>query len=381
MILRISFFLLLLVLLPPFYIDRHFQLKGYRRWSLWAVAALFVAFTALFSLHETFSAAEVKWKGIYLFVLLSVSFAEVLFCLVSMAGLLFQKKLKRIFDTVGFCLSLFLLGCISYGFFFGAEQLKKTDFTYTSIKLPASFSGYRIVQLSDLHLGTFVGRNGIVERLVDSVNAQKADLIVFTGDLVNYRSDELTSFLPQLSRLKARDGVVAVLGNHDYAQYVKWPSLQAQQGDVANLVRLERCMGWKVLLNENVVLRRGADSIAIVGVQNDGRPPFPALGNLPMAQRGLSDACFKVLLSHDPTHWRRKVLPDTHIDLTLSGHTHGMQLKIGSFSPARWFYPEWGGAYYSGKRALFVSLGFGEVLFPFRLGAWPEINRITLLKN
>ena len=137
-------------------------------------------------------------------------------------------------------------------------------------------------------------------------------------------------------------------------------------------------MGWRLLLNDNYILRRGNDSIAIVGVENDGNPPFPALGDLPKAQRGLQNSCFRILLSHDPTHWRRRVLPETRTPLMLAGHTHGMQLKIGSFSPSEWFYPEWGGPYYEGERALYVSLGAGEVLLPFRIGAWPEINLITL---
>ena len=134
-----------------------------------------------------------------------------------------------------------------------------------------------------------------------------------------------------------------------------------------------------MLLNENIVLRRGDDSIAVVGVENHGRPPFPALADLGRAQQGLAPGCFKVLLSHDPSHWRSKVLPDTNIDLTLSGHTHGMQFRLGSFSPASWFYPDWGGEYWSeGNRVLYVSLGVGQVLLPFRFGAWPEVNLIEL---
>ena len=187
---------------------------------------------------------------------------------------------------------------------------------------------------------------------------------------------------PQLAGgLRARDGVVSILGNHDYMSYHDWPSEAARQANLAQLVRRQRDMGWRLLLNDNVVVRRGADSIAIVGVENDGLPPFPQRGDLTRAQRGVEQAGFKVLLSHDPTHWRRSVLSTTDIDLTLSGHTHGMQLKIGGFSPASWFYDEWGGFYYDGGRALHVSLGAGEVLMPFRLGAWPEVNVITLRKK
>ena len=268
-----------------------------------------------------------------------------------------------------------------YGYAFGAYALKVREVSYASPDLPAAFDGYRIVQVSDLHVGTFASHPEAVRRVVEAVNAQQPDLIAFTGDLVNYHAEELIPFSAELARLHARDGVVSILGNHDYMSYYDWPSEQARQANLAQLVSRQRDMGWRLLLNDNVVVRRGADSIAIVGVENDGQPPFPQRGDLVRAQRGVERAGFKVLLSHDPTHWRRSVLPTTDVDLTLSGHTHGMQLKLGGFSPASWFYDEWGGFYYEGGRALHVSLGAGEVLMPFRLGAWPEINVITLRKK
>ena len=199
---------------------------------------------------------------------------------------------------------------------------------------------------------------------------------------MNTTAQELAEFMPVFSRIQSRDGVVSVMGNHDYAHYYGWENPADSLKDVQLLECQQREMGWILLLNENLVMHRGNDSIAIVGVENDGRPPFPALGDLNKAQRGLLDNCFKVLLSHDPTHWRRSVLPETNIDLTLSGHTHGMQFQLGSFSPAAWFYPEWGGEYrQEDGRALYVSLGAGEALLPFRFGAWPEVNLITLKKN
>ena len=169
------------------------------------------------------------------------------------------------------------------------------------------------------------------------------------------------------------------MGNHDYAQYFRWESPLDSLADIRRLQNRQRAMNWHLLLNDNHIIRRGNDSIAIIGVENDGRPPFPALADLPRAQRNLNDNCFKILLSHDPSHWHRQVVPNTTIPLTLSGHTHGMQFKIGNFSPASWFYKEWGGEYTDQNgHTLYVSLGTGEVLLPFRLGAWPEINVIQL---
>ena len=139
-------------------------------------------------------------------------------------------------------------------------------------------------------------------------------------------------------------------------------------------------MGWQLLLNENRLIVRGNDSIAIIGVENDGKPPFPAMGDLPRATSG-TDRLFKLLLSHDPSHWRRKVLPDTDIQLTLSGHTHAMQFRLGGFSPSAWIYPEWGGLYTENGRGLYVNMGIGSVMIPYRFGAWPEISVITLRKK
>ena len=260
----------------------------------------------------------------------------------------------------------------------GYRQIQVKEFTYTSARLPKAFDGYRIVQISDLHLGTLRGREGVVENVVHEINACEPDLVVFTGDLVNYHADEVEPFREILSGIRATDGVVSVMGNHDYAQYFHWPTSADSLADIRRLQQEQRNLGWHLLLNENLVLHRDQASIAIIGVENDGRPPFPARADLKRAQQGVDSTTFKVLLSHDPTHWRRAVLPQTNIDLTLSGHTHGMQFQMGGFSPAAWIYDEWGGPYYDGQRALYVNLGTGEVLIPFRLGAWAELTLITL---
>ncbi len=379
MILRIAFLLIILLLLPALYIDRKLVRRPWQRWLLWTPNVLMAMAMLWWVLFEGFGDTEVFWKGLYLIVLLAVTLSEAVFSLISLLGRVSRNPVvRRAANGFGLVVALLFCGSMLYGYTFGAYNLKVKETSYASADLPPAFDGYRIVQVSDLHVGTFASHPEAVSRIVAAVNAQKADLIVFTGDLVNYHAGELGSFADELAGLRATDGVLSVLGNHDYMNYYHWPTEADRERDLQQLVRMQRDMGWHLLMNDHEVIRRGADSLVVIGVENDGKPPFPQRGDLPKAQRGVENAGFKVLLSHDPTHWRRKVLPETDIDLTLSGHTHGMQLKIGDFSPAVWFYPEWGGLYHDGARALHVSLGAGEVLMPFRLGAWPEINVITL---
>lgn len=217
----------------------------------------------------------------------------------------------------------------------------------------------------------------MVAEIVDKVNAFHPDAIFFTGDLVNSSPKEVSMFIPILAGMKAKDGVFSILGNHDYCEYRSYTAPDSPERNLAELIRTECSMGWTVLLNEHHLLHRDNDSIALIGVENDGEPPFPSRADLRKATRGLDGNIYKILLSHDPSHWRRAVLPDTDIHLTLSGHTHALQLKIGGFSPALWKYPEWGGLYREGARLLHVSTGVGSNV-AFRLGAWPEINVIRL---
>ena len=215
--------------------------------------------------------------------------------------------------------------------------------------------------------------------MVDLVNAQKPDLIVFTGDLVNNRAAELDGFEEILSQLHATDGVYSILGNHDYGPYYRWKSKRDQVNNLNDLKKRQADMGWILLNNEHTLLHRGNDSIALIGVENEGEPPFSQHGDLTKAQAG-TNGLFKLLLSHNPTHWRCEVLPQSDIDLMLAGHTHAMQLAIGHHSPASWIYPEWGGMYMEDNRGLYVNVGMGFVGLPFRFGAWPEITVITLDK-
>ena len=272
-----------------------------------------------------------------------------------------------------------------YGFFFGWRRIVVKNATCESALLPKSFDGYRILQLSDLHIGTFRGNPGFIRKLVKVVNEQNADLIVFTGDLVNIRADEVRPFMAELSTMKQRDGVLSIMGNHDYCEYGQDHSERYEKRNQNILHYLEAKMGWRMLDNEHVTIGRLrqtggeniSESIAVIGVENISKPPFPDYGDLEKAIGDLPAGMFKVLLSHDPSHWRRGVLNKTDIALTLSGHTHAGQLKIGRFSPSKWAYNEWGGKYVEGDSMLYVSTGIGGTV-PFRFGAWPEINVITL---
>ncbi len=285
---------------------------------------------------------------------------------------------------------LLVLGCI--GYFYGSRHFVVHDRTLYFDNLPDSFDGYRIAQFSDFHAMSFhMGHEEDVRTVVDLVNSLHCDLIVFTGDLVTIQSGDLDGFDSCLASLSAPDGVMSIMGNHDYALYQRGLTPGQRSEDVRKLQRRQRDMGWQLLLNDHRIIRRGGDSIAVVGVENDGEAPrFPSYGNLPKAMSGIGDGTFTVLLSHDPTHWRRKVIPDTDIELTLSGHTHAGQFKVFGWSPVSWVYQEWSGRYgnektdktgMSVRQTLVVSEGVGCVPVPFRVGAWPEVNVITLRKS
>lgn len=288
---------------------------------------------------------------------------------------------------VGLGAAAVLLTALLYGFIFGWRRIVVRTATCRSRLLPDDFDGYRIVHLSDLHIGTFLRNPAFIDSLADAVNGQHPDMVVFTGDLVNVSAIELLPFRKTLSAISAPDGVYSVMGNHDYCMYaqdcthrIHGRSITVAERDRMLLQYMEDKMGWRMLMNENVVIKRGKSSIAVVGVENIGKPPFKSFGNLAKALTGLPEGMFKILLSHDPTHWRCGVLNKTDIALTLSGHTHAGQVRLGRFSPAKWAYNEWGGSYVEGNSMLHVSPGIGGTV-PFRFGAWPEINVVILKKK
>lgn len=269
-----------------------------------------------------------------------------------------------------------------YGFSQGWRHIVVKTAVCKSELLPQEFDGFRILQLSDIHIGTYLRNRTFVAKLAEKVNEQNADMVVFTGDLVNVSAEEVIPFQHQLGLIKAPYGVYSVMGNHDYCEYGADKSDSNISRNQNVLKYLENKIGWRLLLNEHIkITHNDSDAfIYLVGVENISRPPFPDYGDLNNAMKGLEKGTFKVLLSHDPSHWRRGVLHGTDIALTLSGHTHAGQIKIGKFSPAKWAYREWGGKYKEGKSMLYVSLGVGGTV-PFRIGAWPEINVIELKRG
>lgn len=246
--------------------------------------------------------------------------------------------------------------------------------------LPSSFNGLRAVQISDLHVGTYEDDTSFVSMLVDEINSLEPDVIFFTGDIVNRRTDEILPFVNVLSRLRAPLGIYSVLGNHDYGEYYKWPDTAAKQDNLQRLIDIQQEMGWTMLNNSTAFLFTGCDSLAVIGVENIGDPPFPVYGNLEEAYPGdLSDDTFKILLSHNPAHWQKDIKgkQDKNIALTLSGHTHAMQVELFGKSPAAWRYHYWGGLYQDDEnpnKDLYVNIGAGEVGIPSRIGATPEIT-------
>ncbi len=372
---------ILLALLPDLYIWHYFVRGGRLVWEI----LFWLPFVLLVVLPLWGLTGHALQAAFHLLVILALcvvvpSWLFVLFSLLGRVAAPFAPVAMVWGNAAGLAAGAAVALAALYGFTFGWRHVveRRTDIVTPS--LPEAFDGYTIVQLSDFHIGTYSAAPGTVDEIVRRVNALHADAVVFTGDLVNADPEETTAFAAALSRIRARDGVFSVLGNHDYCEYRTYTAPDSPARAVKGLVRRERAMGWQLLLNENRVLRRGGDSIAIVGVENDGEPPFPAKGDLPRAMRGLPSHISKVLLSHDPTHWRRSVLPRTDVAVTLSGHTHAMQLCIGRFSPSAWKYPEWGGLYREGSRLLHVSTGVGSNV-PFRLGAWPEIDILMLKRD
>lgn len=274
---------------------------------------------------------------------------------------------------------LLLLMILAYGYFIGSRQFVVNHQTYYFHDLPEEFDGYRILQFSDLHLGTFRhGHQQDVDSIVALINRQHCDAIMFAGDLICKSSEELAPYDSLLSQLRAPDGVYSIMGNHDYGTYNEFEYEVDRLIDVEALQEHEASYGWRLLLNDHVILHRANQRIAIVGVENDGIPPFPQLANLDKAMKDIKTDDFCVLLTHDPTHWKRNIVNQTSIQLTLSGHTHAGQFKIFGWSPCSLRYPEWSGTYTEGEQILSVSDGIGNSIIPFRFGAWPEVNVITL---
>lgn len=287
--------------------------------------------------------------------------------------------------TVVAC-TIIIWALTGYGFLFGFQQFTVRHVEFASADLPEAFDGYRIVQFSDAHVASMTGsRQWMVQRAIDSINAQHADAVVFTGDMQNIWPDELPSQASYFRQLKAKDGVFAVLGNHDYDVYQNCDEAEKTE-NCKKTVKAFRDMGFDLLLNEHRIVRRDSDSIIIAGMENWGTTKrMPRKGDVKKtlsepSALSLQSSPFILMLQHDPTCWREKIIPECNAQLTLSGHTHGGQISLLGCSPVAIRYPEWGGMTYEGSRAINVSTGLGA-LIPFRIGLPGEIVVITLKKK
>jgi hypothetical protein len=271
---------------------------------------------------------------------------------------------------------------IAYGIKWGRFNYTIRNHTLSFINLPKSFDGLRIVQISDFHLGSFLNKKEEIDEAVEFINDQNPDLLLFTGDFVNNVSTEINPFMPALRKLKSKYGMYSILGNHDYGDYVPWDSEEKRQQNIDRIIKLQEESGFKLLINDSAKIELNNESISLVGVENWGMPPFPQYGDLNKALTNVENDSFKILLSHDPTHWDEEVLGFTDIDLTLSGHTHGAQFGIEipgwRWSPVSFRYKRWGGIYEEGKQYLNVNTGIGFIGFPGRVGMPPEITVIEL---
>jgi predicted MPP superfamily phosphohydrolase len=295
-----------------------------------------------------------------------------------------EKISRSVFlSWIGMLVGGSLFGTLIYGF--GNKykyHINRLSLAFDN--LPRSFKGLKVVQISDIHSGSFADKKA-VEKGIEKIMKEKPDLILFTGDLVNNTADEMDNYKDVFSRLNAPMGVYSTLGNHDYADYVKWDKQEEKAANLDRLKQVHADLGWRLLMNEHIEFKRGEESIALIGIENwSAKANFPKYGDLKKAYTGAESYPFKILMSHDPSHWDAQVRPSFgDIDLTLSGHTHGMQFGVElpgfKWSPVQYVYKQWAGLYEEGKQKLYVNRGFGFIGYPGRVGIMPEITVFELV--
>lgn len=388
MIARIIIPILLAIVLPDIYIDMHYwrHYKGYTWWRRllwWLPSVLMVAYSIAIASTRNFVPDEMMFINVYMMLVGLVVMPKMLFALCSGIGYLVCKYTHRRRNYGNFIWLPFAAGAIyiiMYGFIvgFGKLEVKHLDLYFDD--LPEAFDGYRIVHFSDAHVGSFqYDKKSILQRDIDSINAQKADMVVFTGDIQNMQPDELLPVMPLLSKVKAKDGVYSVLGNHDYSIYID-ATEDVKKANIKATVDREQQMGWTVLRNDNRVIRRDADSLVIAGEENGGRKPSPKLADLEKSLHGVGKGAFIVMLQHDPNLWQEKIVPDGRVQLTLSGHTHAGQVSVFGLRFTQLTAHNDYGLYNQCRQQLYVTSGLGGVV-AMRFGATAEIAVITLHKT
>ena len=298
----------------------------------------------------------------------------------------YMPNRRKFLSTIALGLATLPFGALLFGMIKGKYNYKVLKYTLEFDDLPAAFDGYRITQISDIHSGSFDNKEKI-EYAVNLINEQHSDAILFTGDLVNNLASEMLPWKSTFGKLAAKDGVYSVLGNHDYGDYVDWDSEEAKHNNLEDLKAIQKEMGFDLMLNETRFVEKNGERIALVGVENWGKGGFKKAGDLKKATQNVNANDFKILMSHDPSHWEAEVIDDEyHYHLTLSGHTHGMQFGIEipgwiKWSPVKWRYKQWAGIYKQKGQYINVNRGFGYLAYPGRVGIWPEITVIELKKK
>ena len=389
MIARAPYLFLLLIIIPDLYFDLHYWRHKYsvaQRFCRWLPTIGLVVYTIYLMYEKNFIPDNPNILYIYLFLLGLIAVPKIVYMLFSLAGLfcsfLFHRKKARPHKNYGNLIGLLCVPVIwyilIYGSFVGFQKLEVNHQTYVSPDIPKAFNGYRILLFSDVHVGTYTGnRQSLLQRAVDSINALRPDMIVYTGDIQNAKPQELYQHMDILSQLKAKDGIYSVLGNHDYAKYVTCSEAE-KEANCRETISLEKQLGWKLLLNSHQIIEREKSQIIVAGMENDGDGKrFPQKGNISKSLKGVDNGDFILMLEHDPSAWRRKIIPDGRAQLTLSGHTHKMQFTLFGWCPLSLTGAEFNGWYTEGQQSLFVTAGLGG-LIPFRFGASGEIVVITL---
>ncbi len=293
---------------------------------------------------------------------------------------------SKFLSVLGLIVAAIPFTSLLYGIVMGPYRFKVVRKKLKFARLPAAFDGLRVLQISDIHIGSW-NHTDHVDEAAKMIAECKPDVVFFTGDLVNNVADETNDFMEALSAIKAPMGVYSILGNHDYGDYVQWPSAQAKADNLARLKAVHGKLGWNLLLNQHAMLSRDNEIIAVMGVENwSNKARFPKYGKLDEAHAGLSKDRFKILLSHDPSHWEAEVLPKyDDIDLTLSGHTHGFQFGVDipgfKWSPVQYVYKQWAGLYRNASQMLYVNRGLGFIGYPGRVGIMPELTLFELSRE
>lgn len=386
--------------LLTFYASRSLKTLKVPRWVEWLFWLITIG-VIIHLLYHWFCRGKVVWSApqqyaiagllTWLIICLFVTLPLLLEDITRLIKAIFRKPTnapripsrRKFVSTLGWGLAAIPFASILYSIFKGKYNYKVWKYTLYFDNLPKAFDGYRITQISDIHCGSFDNYEKI-RYGVELINSQKSDVILFTGDLVNNLANEVHNWKSLFATLQAPDGVFSIMGNHDYGDYSSWETPEAKQQNLEHLFQLQKQMGWQLLLNEHCYLERNGEKIALIGVENWGHGRFSKYGDLNKAMEGVNTEDFKILMSHDPTHWQEVVLPENKdIQLTLSGHTHGMQCGIEipgwlKWSPSQYIYKYWGGMYEEDGKYLNVNRGFGYHAFPGRLGVWPEITVIEL---